>query len=190
MKERIYRQMQLLVGLSVVLTLVACTPAVRKKAPLEPDIISRPGLYQDNSIGFAFTWRADLFSVAARLKEGERVRVSSPATIPVLTISVQPKKWNAPVLHELGDLFLDNMRQNQVDSGHYRMRENKIVRLADGTEAEYVLLTWKFLERQTLVTAAFMAYKANNLITVEYTALPGQPSVRILKQWLMKLKLF
>lgn len=188
MKGKMLHHIWLWVGLVVSLALVACAPAAKKvETGPEPDIISRDGFYKDNKIGFSLAWPAEVFSVKGDLQGVERVRVTHPATVPVLTIAVAAKKADAAPLSELGEVFVQELKDTQIGSKRFKLRESKVVRLANGVEAAYTMVTWKYGGTRAMVTVAMMVYKGDNLVTATVTAPPGQPPVQVLDRWVMAL---
>ncbi len=190
MKTKVLRRMWLFAALLISLALVACAPAPKKKpaALPEPDIVSKPGLYKDNIIGFSLSWPAQAFSVKADLQKDERVRVVNEATIPVLTIAVTPKKEDAPPLADIGNSFKNGLKETQVGSKRFKLRDNKLVKLANGVDAGYAMVTWKYGGSFALVTVAVVVYKGDKVITVTCTSAPGQPAVEVMEKWVMALK--
>lgn len=190
MKEKVLRRMWLFVGVVISLALVACAPAPKKmeKPAPEPEIISKPGFYKDNKVGFSLAWPKQVFTVKGDLGANERVRVTHPATVPVLTISVSPKTADAVPLAEAGKPFKDGLKASFPTAKRFKLRETKVIQLANGVDANYSMVTWKYGGTFALVTVAVMVYKGDEVITVSCSSAPGQPAVEVLEKWVMALK--
>jgi len=185
--------MSWVVGLLVSITLlISCSPAAKKMDAPEPegDIISRDGFYQDKKVGFSFAWPAEVFTVKDELQEGngEVVRVKHSANIPVITIAVGPKTAKTPALEGAAKAFKDGLKASQKGSKRFKLRDNKIVTLANGVKASYAMVTWKYGGSFGLVTVGLTVNKGNDVIIISITSAPGQPAVEVLDKWLMALK--
>lgn len=190
MKVKILRRMWVFAVLFVSLALVACAPAPKKieKPEVEPDIVSRPGLYKDNIIGFSLSWPTHVFSVQGDLQKNERVHIVNEATYPTLTIAVSPRAADAPPLAEIGDTFMNDLQRSRIGSKRFKLRDSKLVKLAGGVDAGYAMVTWKYGGTTALVTVGVVAYKGDKAITVTCTSTPGQPAVEVMNKWIMALK--
>ncbi len=184
--------MSWVVGLLVGVTLlISCAPAAKKMDAPEPegDIISRDGFYQDKKVGFSLAWPASVFTVKDDLQaKGEVVRVKHSANIPVITISVGPKTDETPALEGAAKAFKKGLKASQKGSKRFKLRDGKIITLANGVKASYAMVTWKYGGSFGLVTVGLTVYKGNDVIIVSITAAPGQPAVEVLDKWLLALK--
>jgi len=193
MKKRMLGRLWLFVGLLVSLALVtACAPAAKKEAPkvANPDIVSKPGLYQDKKLGVTLTWPADVMSVNDKLQENEVVRAKHPQNIPVITMNIVDKVKDATPITDfkaVAKAFKNGLKASQKTSKRFKLRESKLVTLANGHQAVYSMTTWKYGGSFGLVTVAVTAYKGDKVINVSCTAAPGQPPVEVLDKWIMAL---
>ena len=62
-----------------------------------------------------------------------------------------------------------------------------MVTLANGTVANYTVMTWKWEGTFALVTTAVTVHKGDKIFQLNVTAPPGQPPFDIMKQWVMAL---
>ena len=139
MKANVLRRMSLLLTLIISLALVACAPAAKKKpaAAPEPEIISKPGFYKNNKIGFSFRWHKEAFPVKRDLNPGEVISFAADTQIPNVSLYVVPKDDKTPPLTEAGETFKEILKGMFPSSKRFKLRESKMVSLASGMQANY-----------------------------------------------------
>ncbi|MFH2132547.1 MAG: hypothetical protein ABIK68_19375 [bacterium] len=182
MRGKLLRRLWLIAGLFVGLSLVSVEAA---------DIVSKPGLYQDKTVGFSLTWPASVFTGTDKLaSEAEVVRVLPEGqTLPVLTISVYDKTKETVALEKAGESFKDGLEKSQAGAKRFKLREDKMITLAGGVQANYAMVTWKWGGTYALVTVGVTAFKGDKVIIVSCTSAPGQPAVEVLDKWVMALQI-
>ncbi len=197
MKEKMLRQLWLVVGLVVSLALVSCAPSAKKmdaepaEAASESAIVSKSGLYHDRNLGVKLTWPAEVMSVNDPLQSATevlRVRADNPNKIPVLVLGITDKTEDAAPITDVetvaGD-FKDGLKESQkiTNSKRFKLKESKLVTLPNGTQGVYSLVTWKYGGTFGLVTTSLTVYKGDKVITVSCTASPGNPPVEVMEKF-------
>ncbi|MBT6500053.1 MAG: hypothetical protein HOK67_09120 [Deltaproteobacteria bacterium] len=189
MKEKMLRRLWLFVGLCMSLALVM---GASIKVEAASDVINEPGLYQNKKLGVTLTWPAKVMSVNDKLEPGEVVRAKHAQNIPVITMNILDKPKDATPLSEFEKVaknFKNGLKasQKKSKSKRFKLRESKLVTLANGHQAVYSMTTWKYGGSFGLVTVALTTYKGDKVINVSCTAAPGQPPVEVLDKWIMAL---
>ena len=189
MKEKMLRRLWLFVGLCMSLALVM---GASVNVVVASDIINEPGLYQNKKLGVTLTWPAKVMSVNDKLEPGEVVRAKHAQNIPVITMNILDKPKDATPLSEFKKVatgFKNGLKasQKKSKSKRFKLRESKLVTLANGHQAVYSMTTWKYGGSFGLVTVALTTYKGDKVINVSCTAAPGQPPVEVLDKWIMAL---
>ena len=189
MKEKMLRRLWLFVGLCMSLALVMSASI---KVEAASDVINEPGLYQNKKLGVTLTWPAKVMSVNDKLEPGEVVRAKHAQNIPVITMNILDKPKDATPLSEFEKVaknFKNGLKasQKKSKSKRFKLRESKLVTLANGHQAVYSMTTWKYGGSFGLVTVALTTYKGDKVINVSCTAAPGQPPVEVLDKWIMAL---
>ncbi len=159
-----------------------------------PDIINGPGLYRDKKLGVSLTWPAQVMSVNDKLLEGElvRTRAANAYKIPVITLNVYDKAKDAAPISDfktVAKAFKNGLKASQkvTKSKRFKLRDSRLVTLANGTQAVYSMTTWKYAGSFGLVTVAVTAYKGDKIFNVSITSAPGKPPVEVMDKWVMAL---
>ncbi len=197
MKEKMLYRLWLFAGLLVSLALVtACAPAAKKKmdAPkmAEPDMVYEAGIYKNKALGITLTWPKDILSVKDPLSvktEVVRVRADNAYKVPVLTLNIVDKTKDAKPISDVEGVANDYAKgleesQASTNSKRFKLRESKAVTLANGMQAVYSMVTWKWGGTFGLVTVNLTIYKGDQSINVSVTSVPGQPPVEVISKWI------
>ncbi|NQU62720.1 MAG: hypothetical protein HQ517_00330 [SAR324 cluster bacterium] len=188
MKGKMLQRMWLFAGVFVSLALVtAFAPSVIKAE-------AKAGFYQNKEVGVTLTWPADVLSVNDKLQKCgsgvEVVRAMHAQKVPVLTLSIADKAKDALPISDFEGIsksFKNILKKCQSANGseRFKLKESKLVTLANGTQAVYSMTTWKWGGTFGLVTTALTIYRGDKVITVSVTAPPGQPPVEVMDKWIM-----
>ena len=157
-----------------------------------PDVINSPGFYRGSKLGFSMTWPAEVLSVADKLGPGEIIRVhaANAYKIPVLHVAVSDKEKDAKPISEfkaIAKAYKDGLKASQAvtKSKRFKLRESKLVTLANGVQGVYSMTTWKYGGSFGLVTVNLTLYASKKVINVGITSAPGNPPIEVMEKWLM-----
>lgn len=153
-----------------------------------PAIVTKPGYYEDKTIGFSLTYLADLFSVENELTKGVVLFREHAQQVPSIVIRVEDKPEGV-ALENIGEWFKEFFKAINPESDRFKIVEDKMAKLSTGVDAHQTIIKWRYQGTVPLYTAVVSVYKNDKIIHVLTTSVPGQPAPKVLMQMAMALKI-
>ena len=123
--------------------------------------------YVNSEYGFTVTYDADLLIQDHHLESPEVLRRRGLLRgLPVLTVLVDDIPKNMP-LEYTADYMLDLSKRilpHDYYTAYNKIEKEELITLSDGTDANYVEMTWNTPSRGTVTTVGVFAYKNHTVI--------------------------
>lgn len=173
MKKRLLR-ISIVLVVAVVFSLQAYA---QEKSVLNPAVGEFvKGKYINKSPAFTLQFPANWFAVAPQKSETFRVLSPHEWKVPVATCTITDKAKDAPELgtKAAAEAYMSELKKVEPQSSRHRIEMQDVVSLGDGTKAMVMILKWKYNETTPLISAVLQAYKADKVVSLINSTVPGE----------------
>jgi CubicO group peptidase (beta-lactamase class C family) len=117
--------------------------------------------YENNEYGFSAKYDAELLSVDSQLVSPRIFRRRGLTGIPVFSVLVDDVP-RGMVLENTGN-YMMNLYKMNLQVADPKIRKQELIKLSDGTDANYFEINWR-LQSRGMLTVGVFAYKNNKII--------------------------
>lgn len=175
--SRISRSLYFILILSAGLLLLSSCATVQK-----PELTT----FENKSPAFSVTYPSRW--VSRELKKNELLSVWAPEKVPALAVNI----IDIPEGMKLTDsprVFITAIKKIVPKSSRHRVLSENIMTLNDGTKASESIITWRWVDRSTMLVSSYVTFfKDNKLIAITCTSVSRTP-VAVIKKVTHSLQL-